>query len=114
MVEVLAGPLGWLLLGGSVLGAVAALAATYWFGGRWGTALLAIGGAGLGAALLSYGAILYLRFFLIERYLSARHDTRAWDGGSSGRGSFTSSARGWSVAGAPLPRRQLRPASLHP
>ncbi len=54
-------------LGGGVLGALAALAATYGFGGRWGTALLSMGGTGLGAALLSYGAILYLRFFLIER-----------------------------------------------
>ncbi len=61
----LTGPLGWLLLGGGVLGALGALAATYWLGGRWGTALLSMGGTGLGAALLSYGAILYLRFFLI-------------------------------------------------
>ncbi len=63
--QVLVGPLGWLLLGGSVLGALGALAATYGLGGRWGTALLSMGGAGLGAALLSYGAILYLRVFLI-------------------------------------------------
>jgi hypothetical protein len=34
----------------------------------WGTALLSMGGTGLGAAPLSYGVILYLRFVLSDTH----------------------------------------------
>ncbi len=92
-----------------------ALAATYGVRGRWGTALLAMGGTGLRAALLIYGAILYLRFLLIERTARAGGAAPAGaHGRSSGRGSYKSSARGWSVAGALLRRRRPRSAIRHP